>query len=74
MTTYSTSRDYARLKQALDAGQEILASKEVISNPIMRLADQKYMQTLSPQEKQLYISRLSARYREAVERFSRERR
>lgn len=54
--------------------QEILASKEVISNPIMRLADQKYMQTLSPQEKQLYISRLSARYREAVERFSRERR
>lgn len=24
MTTYSTSRDYARLKQALDAGQEIL--------------------------------------------------
>ena len=28
----------------------------------------------APQEKQLYISRLSARYREAVERFSRERR
>lgn len=26
MTTYSTSRDYARLKQALDAGQEILAN------------------------------------------------
>lgn len=26
MTTYSTSRDYARLKQVLDAGQEILAS------------------------------------------------
>lgn len=49
----------------------ILDSNEVISNPIMRLADQSYMQTLSPKEKQVYVSKLAAKYREAVERYRR---
>lgn len=49
----------------------ILDSNEVISNPIMRLADQSYMQTLSPKEKQVYVSKLVAKYREAVERYRR---
>lgn len=48
----------------------ILDSKEVVSNPIMRLADQQYMQTLSPQEKQIYISRLAAKYRRMVEKYN----
>ncbi len=49
----------------------ILTSDEVVSNPIMRLADQEYMQTLSPKDKQVYISKLAAKYREAVEKYRR---
>lgn len=49
----------------------ILNSNEVVSNPIMRLADQAYMQTLSPREKQIYVSRLAAKYREAVDKYRR---
>lgn len=47
----------------------ILSGNEVVSNPIMRLADQKYMETLSPKEKQAYIAKLAAKYRAAVERY-----
>ncbi len=49
--------------------EAILDSNETVSNPIMRLADQDYMSTLSPNDKQAYISRLAARYRQAVERY-----
>lgn len=52
---------------------EILDSSEIVSNPLMRLADQKYMESLSPQEKQAYISKLAAKYREAVEKYRRLR-
>ena len=54
--------------------EAILDSDEVISNPIMRLADKAYMETLSPREKQAYISKLSSRYREAVDKYHRLRR
>lgn len=53
--------------------EAILDSNEVISNPIMRLADQNYMEKLTPQEKQTYISKLAAKYREAVEKYRRLR-
>lgn len=53
--------------------EAILDSDELVSNPIMRLADQKYMETLSPKEKQAYISKLAAKYREAVEKYRRLR-
>ncbi len=49
--------------------EAILDSDEVVSNPIMRLADQEYMKTLTPQEKQLYISKLAAKYRQMVEKY-----
>lgn len=49
--------------------EAILDSNETVSNPIMRLADQSYMATLTPNDKQAYISRLAARYRQAVERY-----
>ena len=49
--------------------EEILDSDELVSNPIMRLADQDYMAKLSPAERQVYISKLAAKYREAVERY-----
>ena len=49
--------------------EEILDSNETVSNPIMRLADQAYLSKLSPAEQQAYISRLAARYRQAVERY-----
>lgn len=47
--------------------REILQSDQLVLNPLMRLADQKYMQTLSPEGKQTYLSKLGARYRKAVE-------
>ena len=49
--------------------EEILDSDETVSNPIMRLADQDYLATLSPADKQAYLSRIAARYRQAVERY-----
>ena len=41
--------------------EEILDSDETVSNPIMRLADRDYMATLSPLDKQAYLSRVAAR-------------
>ena len=49
--------------------EAILDSDELVSNPIMRLADQEYLAQLTPAEKQIYISKLAAKYREAVERY-----
>ena len=34
-----------------------------------RLADQEYLAKLSPEDKQVYISKLAAKYREAVEKY-----
>ena len=53
--------------------EQILNSDELISNPIMRLADQEYMERLSPSEKQVYISKIATKYREAVEKYKRLR-
>ena len=50
---------------------EILTGDELVSNPIMRLADQDYMAHLSPQERQTYISKIATKYREAVEKYRR---
>ena len=47
----------------------ILDSDELVSNPIMRLADQEYLSKLSPADKQVYISKLAAKYREAVDKY-----
>ena len=49
--------------------EAILDSDELVSNPIMRLADQEYLSKLSPADKQVYISKLAAKYREAVEKY-----
>ena len=49
--------------------EAILDSDELVSNPIMRLADQEYLAKLTPAEKQVYISKLAAKYREAVEKY-----
>ena len=49
--------------------EAILDSDELVSNPIMRLADQNYLEKLSPADKQIYISKLAAKYREAVEKY-----
>lgn len=48
----------------------ILTSAEVVSNPIMRLADKEYMAKLSSQEQQAYISKLAAKYRAAVDKYN----
>ena len=49
--------------------EEMLNSDELVSNPIMRLADQEYLAKLTPAERQVYISKLAAKYREAVEKY-----
>ena len=53
--------------------EEMLNSNEIISNPIMRLADKDYMSKLSPAERQSYISKIATKYREAVEKYHRLR-
>ena len=53
--------------------EEMLESNELVSNPIMRLADQDYMEKLSPAERQSYISKIATKYREAVDKYHRLR-
>ena len=53
--------------------EDMLESNELVSNPIMRLADQDYMSKLTPSERQSYISRIATKYREAVEKYNRLR-
>lgn len=48
----------------------MLTSDQVVTNPIMRLADSKYMSTLSTQDKQVYLSRIAAQYRKAVDKYN----
>ena len=48
---------------------QILTSKDTISNPLMRLADQDYMAKLTPEQKQTYIQKLAQKYRQAVEKY-----
>lgn len=50
--------------------EQILTSAEVISNPIMRLADRQYLETLTPTERQTYLTKLAFKYRQAVERYN----
>lgn len=64
--------DYEGFCEELDFYKKveaILDSNETVSNPIMRLADHEYMSRLTPAEQQTYISRIAARYRQAVERY-----
>ncbi len=49
---------------------QIIESDVTVSNPIMRLADKKYMQTLSAEQKQAYLQKLAYRYRKAVEKYN----
>ena len=53
--------------------EEMLNSDEIISNPIMRLADRDYMSKLTPAERQSYISKIASKYREAVDKYHRLR-
>ena len=53
--------------------EQMLNSDELVSNPIMRLADTEYMAGLTPAEKQSYISKIATKYREAVEKYRRLR-
>ena len=53
--------------------EEMLNSCELVSNPIMRLADQDYMSKLTPAERQSYISKIATKYREAVDKYKRLR-
>ena len=57
---------YAKVEAMLD-------SDELVSDPIMRLADKEYMAGLSPAEKQTYLSKLASKYSQAVDKYHRLR-
>jgi len=56
---------YNRVKQ-------ILTNKEVVTNPIAMLTDPKLLESMSEQQKQAYLLKLSNRYQQAVERYNKE--
>jgi hypothetical protein len=49
---------------------EILESKDTITNPLTRLADEALMQSMSPTERQTYLIKLSARFQKVVEQYN----
>ena len=56
---------YNRVKQ-------ILTNEEVVTNPIAMLTDSKLIESMSEQQKQAYLLKLSNRYQQAVERYNKE--
>lgn len=57
---------YIKVKKLLDEEGEV-------SDAIGRLTDREYFETLSYEDKQRYIFRLSAKYRQALERYKKEK-
>ena len=49
---------------------EILESKDTVTNPLARLADQELMKDMSPTERQTYLIKLSARFQKVVEQYN----
>ena len=49
---------------------EILQSKDTVTNPLARLADQELMSQMSPTERQTYLIKLSARFQKVVEQYN----
>ena len=49
---------------------EMLTGDEIVINPIMRLADKQVLQSLSPSDRQVYLSNVATRYRKAVEKYN----
>lgn len=60
---------YRREQEFYRKVEEILQSDQVVSNPIMRLADQDYMATLTPSQRQAYLAKVAANYQQAVDRY-----
>ncbi len=50
--------------------QDILSSQGTVTNPLMLLADNQLVATLSPYDKQAYFLKLSTRYQQAVDRYN----
>lgn len=51
---------------------EILESPSVVTNPLYVLADKSTLSEMDEEEKQAYFLRLSARYRQACEKYFRQ--
>ncbi len=49
---------------------EILESKDIVTNPLTRLADKEAMEQMTPNEKQTYLLKLSARFQKVVEQYN----
>lgn len=50
--------------------QEILSQQDTVTNPLMLLADEQLVSTMSPCDKQAYFLKLSQRYQQAVDRYN----
>lgn len=48
----------------------IAESKQVIINPLNQLADHKAMATMTAEQRQAYMMRLSVKYQEALQRYN----
>lgn len=57
---------YNRVKQ-------ILSGDEVVTNPLSVLTDRNALSTMTESQKQAYLLKLSNRFQEAVERYTREK-
>ncbi len=61
---------FCRDQQFYKKVQEILSSNQTVQNPIMLLADQEYMKSLSAEEKQQYLLQVASKYRKALEKYN----
>jgi len=52
--------------------KEILTKETIVTNPIAMLTDKQALQSMTEQQKQAYLLKLSNRYQQAVERFNKE--
>lgn len=51
----------------------IMESKELVVNPLALLADEKYLAALDARQKQAYMLNLSNKYRQAVEKYRKQK-
>ncbi|MBO5772650.1 MAG: hypothetical protein J6R37_02475 [Clostridia bacterium] len=63
---------YDEQKEFVKKVQQVLKNSE--QNPIMQLADQEYLATLSPDQRQNYLLKLSQRFLQAKEILEKEQR
>ncbi len=65
--------NYESDEQFYERVKAILTQDAVVVNPIGMLADKSLTEEMTESQKQAYLFKLSARYRQAVEKFNKEK-